>query len=507
MCRHCMDRRAFLGTSAGLAVGAALFTAAMPHASAAPVWAADRWDPDRPLMTIGKPLRIQPLLMYRIPQPREMASWKSWGGIQDIAAVDEEAGRIAGELAALAEAAEFPVEVLPVLKIDSPEAAKQVKHEEADVTIIYPATGSGTMLLACVPPRGAIVFVRHLSGPVYYWYEALSTRYLRKRDEAPTPEKPLSVHDVVVDDPDELMWRLRALYGVKNFVGSRIIALGGAGGKYASDAPEMARENYKLDIVEVGYDVFGPRIEAAIQDTAMRARAEEWTRRYLELPGTELQTDREFVVNAFILYGLFKDLMEEHGASAFTINSCMGAVIPISKTTACLTLSLMNDEGLIAFCESDFVVVPAGMLLRQIASKPVFMHNSTFPHDGVVTCAHCTGPRRMDATHYEPTLLLTHYESEFGVAPKVTIPPGQEVSFINPEYTTGRWVGLRGTVEGNPFLEICRSQQDVRIHGQWKRLLDEVRDSHWMMVYGDYLREVGYATERIGIAWDNISEA
>jgi hypothetical protein len=26
------------------------------------------------------------------------------------------------------------------------------------------------------------------------------------------------------------------------------------------------------------------------------------------------------------------------------------------------------------------------------------------------------------------------------------------------------------------------------------------------MVYGDYLREVGYAAPRIGITWDNISE-
>ncbi len=40
--------------------------------------------------------------------------------------------------------------------------------------------------------------------------------------------------------------------------------------------------------------------------------------------------------------------------------------------------------------------------------------------------------------------------------------------------------------------------------GEWKRLLDEVRDSHWMMVYGDYLREIGYAAPRIGVKWDCI---
>ena len=72
--------------------------------------------------------------------------------------------------------------------------------------------------------------------------------------------------------------------------------------------------------------------------------------------------------------------------------------------------------------------------------------------------------------------MLTHYESEYGAAPKVEIPPGQQVTFIDPEYATARWVGIRGIVEGNPFYEICRSQQDVRIQGDWKKLLGEVRD-------------------------------
>ena len=49
-------------------------------------------------------------------------------------------------------------------------------------------------------------------------------------------------------------------------------------------------------------------------------------------------------------------------------------------------------------------------------------------------------------------------------------------------------------------------KQDVRLEGNWKRLLDEVRDSHWLMVYGDHLRELGYAASRLGLAWDNVSD-
>jgi len=312
----------------------------------------------------------------------------------------------------------------------------------------------------------------------------------------------LSVDDVVVDDLKELACRLRALYAVTNLRGTRILALGGVWGKYAADAPAVAREKYGLKIVELDYGPVERRIRAAAESAELLTRAARWTDAYLQLPGTKLATDREFVVRSFALYTVFKELMREHEASVFTIKSCMGTIMPMARTTACLTLSLLNDEGWPVFCESDFVVIPAGILLRHLAGKPVFLHNSTFPHAGMVTCAHCTCPRRMDGNRYEPALVTTHYESEYGAAPKVDMPAGQELSFIDPEYTTGRWMGFKGVVESNPAYEICRSQQDVQIRGDWRRLLNEVRDSHWLMVYGDCLAEVGHAARRLGVRWE-----
>ena len=45
----------------------------------------------------------------------------------------------------------------------------------------------------------------------------------------------------------------------------------------------------------------------------------------------------------------------------------------------------------------------------------------------------------------------------------------------------------------------------MEIQGDWGKLRREVRDSHWMMVYGDYLRELGYATRKLGLEWVNLS--
>ena len=499
-----LDRRRFVALSGLGTVG--WVTDLLPAVLAA----ADprEWDPLKPFPRVGEKLKVQPLLMYSLPSRKEQASWKSWGGVQTESAVTEEVQRITSELHSAASAAEFPVEFQPVIKVESVESAQRLANGLQDVTLVYACTGSGALLRACTGlTRDRLVFVRHQSGPIYYWYEALSTRYLATESlPSQTPAQDMHVDDVIVDDVQELLWRLRALFAVKNLKRTRVLALGGPWGKYAQDAPEKARERFQIGIVDVPYETFAPKLRRAREDRAIVAAAEKWTDRYLALPHTKLQTDHKFIVNAFVLYRVFKELLEEQQCQAFTIKSCMGTIIPMSETTACLTLGLMNDEGLIAFCESDFVIIPAGLLLRYIAGRPVFLHNSTFPHRQVVTCAHCTCPRRLDGVRYEPAKILTHYESEYGAAPKVDMPIGQKVTFIDPEYSTTRWVGFTGTVKGNPSYEICRSQQDVEISGDWRRLVREVRDSHWVMCYGDFVREAGYASRKLGLQWVDLED-
>jgi len=502
-CAHCLNRRQFLSLASGGLAGAAF--SLTPALAAGPQ--IEPWDPLRPFLTLGRKLKLQPLFMYSLPTRREQTSWRSWGGVQSESAVAEEVARITKELQALAAKARFPLEILPVAKINTVEAAKKAGELDYDVTLLYASTGGGGLLRACLSLKpDTLVFVRHQSGYVYYWYEALSTRYLQTSAAAPaasTSTEPLNVHvdDVVVDDYDALLWRLRALFALVNFRGARIVALGGPMGKYAPDAPQLAQQRFGLKILTVSYDDFAPRLQRARADRDLVVLADHWARQYLALPNTRLETDRKFVVNAFILYRLFKDLMAEHQASAFTIQNCMSTIIPMAETTACLTLGLLNDEGLIAFCESDFVIIPPGLLLRYICGQPVFLHNSTFPHERTVTCAHCTSPRRMDAKRYEPARILTHYESDYGAAPKVEFPIGQLVTFLDPEYSTPRWLGFKGTIKSNPFYAICRSQQDVQIQGDWKLLLNEARDSHWVMAYGDHLKEAGYAVRKLGLQW------
>jgi hypothetical protein len=311
---------------------------------------------------------------------------------------------------------------------------------------------------------------------------------------------------VVVDRYGEVLWRLRALGGLKSTLGKKVVCIGGPAGwgEGGEAAPDRARRQWKMDLVDCRYDDLGPRIRAARGRPDLVKACAAAADRYLGQRGVQLETARDFVTNAFVLNEVFKDVMEEAGTDAITVNECMGTIMGLSKTTACLPLSLLNDEGYLAFCESDFVVIPSGVLLHGICGLPVFLNDPTFPHDGTVTLAHCTAPRKMDGRRLEPARILTHFESDYGAAPKVAMKVGQVCTNLVPDFAGRRWVGFEGTIVGNPFHAICRSQIDVRIHGDCDALVEEMKGFHWMTSYGRHLRECGYALKKVGVELRNV---
>jgi L-fucose isomerase-like protein len=317
------------------------------------------------------------------------------------------------------------------------------------------------------------------------------------------------VADVVVDSQAELLQRFRALYGLKNTLGKRMVAIGDAGGwgTGGKKAPEIARTLWKMDLVNFPYADLGPRIKQARQNTDLVKRCEDAARKYLGKSGVSLHTTKAFVQNAFVLREVLNDVMDEAQTDAITVHNCMGTIMGMSQTTACLPLSLLNDDGYLAFCESDFVVIPSGVLLHYISGLPVFLNDPTTPHDNVVTLAHCTAPRKMDGKKLEKVKVLTHFESDYGAAPKVEMKIGQECTNLVPDFNCKKWVGFHGKIIANPFLDICRSQIDVRINGDCAALLQEMKGFHWMMSYGNYLAETGYALKKVGVDFLNVSPA
>ncbi len=494
-----VTRRGFLGGIGGVA---AIGSVALSGLSWSALQAAE---PEIRPGTARRALVVKPIFTYSTYKPRPQTSWRSWGGIQTQQDADEEVGRIKGELAKLESSADFPVKFLPLAAVRGAAEVDQLKDAAtADAILVYAANGAMNSLKAIAKlGKDVIHFVRHKSGPVYLWYEIISPRYLRQHTDKLAVEGS-DFQDVVVDSQEDILWRLRALCGLRNTVGSRILAVGGPGGWAQPHGviPELVKERWNLDIRTVSYNELGKLIQAARQDKAAVALARRRADEYLKLPGTTLETKRPFVDNAFLLERIFRTLMAKADCRAITINSCMGTIMPMSETTACLPLSTLNDDGYLAFCESDFVVIPSGILLGSISGRPPFLNDPTFPHHGIITLAHCTAPRKMDGKTLEPARIMTHFESDYGATPKVEMHNGQEVTAIAPDFAAERWLGLSGEIVDHPFLPICRSQIDVRFKADTQVVAERMPGFHWMLVYGNYLRETGYALKKIPIEWD-----
>ncbi|MCX7425530.1 MAG: sugar isomerase [Planctomycetia bacterium] len=499
-------RRDFLKVIALSAAGLGI-TASRPASAKAP----DASPGPTRLFELAKPLKVKPVLVYHMYERREEATWREWGGLKSEQDVDREATKIAAELSEMSGKADFKLDVMPPDKVNSDESLKKALAADCDLYLVYGAGAGGPGLysftwIEALADSGKpnVMFLRHKSGPISLLYETVHPYFLRKGKDG-FVQKNLTIDDVVVDDYGQVLWRLRAWRGLLATKGAKIVAVGGPGsGGLPHECPASAKGTWNLDIITVADEKLKERISRAHADQAAVDLARRQMREYLQDGVVAVEAKEESILSAFILANALMDVMRENGAGAVTVKNCMGFG-PIAKTTPCLALSMINDTGRMAFCESDFSVIPAGMLLSNISGKPVFLSDPTFPHDGVTTCAHCSSTRRLDGVNLEPVKILTHCESDYGAAPKVLFRKGQRITNLAPSFAGDKWVGFTGTITDHPSYDICRSQFDCTIEGDWKKLLREMPGFHWITGYGQYLDEIGYALGKVGVQWVNVS--
>jgi len=500
-----VSRRVFLGSMGAGSAGVVLAARATPAAQ------GDSGAPTATALPTGEALRVQPVLIYYHAQPQERTSWRSYGAIQNPDQAAAEAKVIGAELSALAGRSEFPLVFEPAITANNEEQVQQAAAAGADALLVYGAGGDWSWpvrLAASGTPN--ILFLRHRSGAYYLWHEIAHWRFLRRNEDA-MAEPNMDTGDIVVDDYDEVLWRLRALYALKNARGTKMLAIGSLAA-YSAPAqelgPDHARDVWGYEIDIVPREEFAQRLERARSDEGVMAEVDRQTTEFLARPNITLATDRRFVVNSFAAMHVCRELLREKNAFNFGFDYCIvKEVIGMLDTPPCLVLALANDEGYTAYCHTDLSHTVPGVLLRWISGKPTFVCNTHYPHDGIFTVAHCAAPMRMNGRDYEPTTVMTHYESDNGAATKVTYPKGQVVTVVVPNLHCTQWHGFRGRVADSPSLPACRSQIDIEVDGDWKALVAGMEGFHAQLVYGDYLRETGYALKKVKqVAWRNYSE-
>ena len=285
--------------------------------------------------------------------------------------------RVRKDLAAMSSSRKVPLEMLPLATVQTADQADAVAKGDHDVLLLYPAAYGYGKILRTLMPEGKwnLLFVRHQTGSYYGWHENIQANYLRRAGDD-IVDKGLGVDDIVVDKPEEILWRLRALYALKNVTGKKVLAIGGPwmnveGGP--NNGIALAKEQFNVEPITVPYADLGERIKKARSNDALVKRCEGMAAAYLKQKGTTMETSREFLARAFLLTEIFRDLMDENQTDAIAVNQCMGTIMGHADTTACIPIQVLSDEGYTVVCQGDFVATPANMLLRYVSGRPVFL--------------------------------------------------------------------------------------------------------------------------------------
>jgi len=154
--------------------------------------------------------------------------------------------------------------------------------------------------------------------------------------------------------------------------------------------------------------------------------------------------------------------------------------------TACLALSSLNDEGVVAGCEGDVPSALAMIWVRRLLGLASWMANPARldASGGTVTLAHCTVPRTLVTAAREDT----HFESGRGRALAGEVPPGPVTLLrLGGAALERLWLAEGEVVASGSEPDLCRTQATVRLEpGVVEGLLGDPLGNHLVLVRGHH---------------------
>ncbi len=188
------------------------------------------------------------------------------------------------------------------------------------------------------------------------------------------------------------------------------------------------------------------------------------------------------------VYLALKQVVESHALSALTLR-CFDLVLRL-KTTGCLALAQLNDEGIIAGCEGDLVSA-VGMLwaARLLDSRPWMANPSRLDEKrNTLWLAHCTVSRRLTQSYR----LRSHFESGLGVGIQGALPTGPVTLLrIGGKEMELLWLAEGEILRAGNAADLCRTQVEVRLtDGHVSDLLRAPLGNHLVLVFGHHVKQL-----------------
>ncbi|MBO4869994.1 MAG: hypothetical protein J5585_09825 [Clostridia bacterium] len=202
-------------------------------------------------------------------------------------------------------------------------------------------------------------------------------------------------------------------------------------------------------------------------------------------------------------FKVYKKLIEEYGANAFTVNCLESTVHTSCHSTSCYALSRLNDEGIVAACEADATTLIDMIITSYASNSPAFMLNPyLFPMDDRLFVSHCTSPRRhsFDSEEKDDYNVYAYFEiRNLPCGLQILKQPGPVTVTGISHDTLDKMVIVRGNLVRNTAFPSCRTQLEIDVPGGIQKLAECYEGRHWALVYGDQSKKIAKANELLGI--------
>lgn len=156
------------------------------------------------------------------------------------------------------------------------------------------------------------------------------------------------------------------------------------------------------------------------------------------------------------------------------------------EVTACLALSELNDEGIIAGCEGDLQALITLVLVKELFNTGGWMANPSGLNfdENTFKLAHCTVPNSMLQESGE---LDSHFESGKSLGIRGKLKKGSvTIVRIGGEFDKVQ-IAEGEIVENENFSpDLCRTQVTIRLKRDLSEWLDNALGNHQIMFYGHH---------------------
>ena len=204
--------------------------------------------------------------------------------------------------------------------------------------------------------------------------------------------------------------------------------------------------------------------------------------------------NKEEVDKAYNIYSALKRLVYKYNLSGLTIK-CFD-LIGEYKTTACLALALLNDEGIVSACEGDIPSLITMYLVYRVTDMPCFMANISKIGDNFesIILSHCTVPFVLTDGYS----IMTHFESGLGIAIRGNMPL-QDISVvkIGPSFSPKDLLFFVSKINENLTLEnFCRTQ--IKVEFQKENIAQLIKSNfanHVIVAYSDISEDFVFLLE------------